>query len=187
MSIEQTDQLIRLILNSLLLVVACVAVVHGLLMRQAAFANRLRIAQQEYLELLDGTRPFKNDRLMQLKGQLRQLRQRYRIAHASLLTAHYALLVCMTSTVVIAFRMLFSPNWLIHTALILFVLGAAILLCSIGLTLVDVYATNRSLSEEIHWVLSLGMMEASFGSVLPQRKRSPLRHRTARRLNRTAN
>lgn len=185
MSIEQTDQLIRLILNSLLLVVICVGVVNGLLMRQTAFANRLRGMQKEYLELL-GTGLLQTDRLMQLKVQLRQLRQHYRTAYASLLAAQYALLLCMASTVVIAFRMLFPANWLIHTALILFVLGSVILLSSIGLTLLDVYAANRSLGEEIQWVLSLETPEANWGRVMPQR-RSRTHHRQTRRLNRTAN
>jgi hypothetical protein len=183
MSIEQTDQLIRLILNSLLLVVACVAVVNGLLMRQAAFTHRLRTTQQEYLELLNGTKPFNADRLMQLKVQLRQLRQHYRIAHTSLLTSHYALLLCMASTVIIAFRMLFSANWLIDMALILFVFGTVVLLCGVALTLLDVYATNRSLTEELHWLLSLGTVEVS--SVSKSRSRAP--RQVVRRMRRTAN
>ncbi|WP_416675664.1 DUF2721 domain-containing protein [Egbenema bharatensis] len=199
MSIEQTDQLIRLVLNSLLLVLICVAVVNGLLMRQTAFANRLRQTQKEYLELLDGGL-FRNDRRMQLKGQLRQLRYHYRVAHASLLTAHYALLLCMTSTVVVAFRMLLPSNWLIYAALVLFVLGTIVLLFSIGLTLLDVYATNHSLGEEITWILRLGAIETGSSRISakptsPQNGSLPLaghrpsrqRQRVHRQLNRTAN
>jgi hypothetical protein len=200
MSIEQTDQLIRLVLNSLLLVLICIAVVNGLLMRQTAFANRLRLTQKEYLELLGGAGLFRTDRLMQLKVQLRQLRYHYRVAHASLLTAHYALLLCMSSTVIVACRMLLPSNWLIHTALVLFVLGTIVLLFSIGLTLLDVYATNHSLGEEITWILRLGAIETGSsrisakptspqnGSLSPTGHRSSRqRQRVHRQLNRTAN
>lgn len=156
MSVEQTDQLIRLILNSLLLVVACVIVLSGSLMRHSAVVNQLRSAQREYFELLEGAGAFRTDRLMQLKFQVRQLRQRYWMAHVSTLTAHYALLFCIASALVIAFRTLINSNWLIHAALVLFVLGMGILLISIGVMLLDFYSSKRSIWDEINWLLNLG-------------------------------
>lgn len=187
MSVEQTDQLIRLILNSLLLVVACVIVLSGSLMRHSAVVNQLRSAQREYFELLEGAGAFRTDRLMQLKFQVRQLRQRYWLAHVSTLAAHYALLFCIASALVVAFRTLIHSNWLIQAALVLFVVGMGILLMSIGFMLLDFYSSKRSLWDEMNWLLNLGTpRQKPPGATQPgvtQRSRRSKSPAVAQRLN----
>lgn len=157
MSIAQTDQLLHLILNSLLLVTACVIVLSGMLIRHNVLTQQLRSIQREYSELIEGAGRFNNARFAQLKMQLRQLRHRYRVTHFTVLTAHYALLFCVASTLVVALRTLINANWLITVALVLFVLGVTILLLSIGLTLMDIYQAKYSLWQEIHEALRLGI------------------------------
>jgi hypothetical protein len=161
MSVEQTDQLIRLILNSTLLMIACAIVLSAVLMRHSSTLHRLQGVQQEYLELLKAADLSRRDRLMQLKAQLRHLRQHYQIAHVSVLMAQGALLFCIASTLVIAFRTLIQSNWLIQGALVLFMAGTAFLLVSVAAMLFDFRTTNHSLWEEINWTLSLG---ASLGT-----------------------
>ena len=174
MSVEQTEQLIQLILNSLLLVTICVIVLSSLLMRHTSIVNRLQTVQQDYFKLLEGAEVFRGDRLKHLKHQIRSLRRHYRLTHISILAAHYALLCCIASTLVVAFRAFIYANWLIQLALVLFVAGVAILMVSIGLALFDLYSTNHSVREEINWVLSLGMADRKAIPVPPQR-RSPHR------------
>ncbi|NJR59522.1 MAG: DUF2721 domain-containing protein [Cyanobacteria bacterium CRU_2_1] len=181
MSIEQTDQLIRLILNSVLLVTTCAIVFSALIMRHTAIVNRLRSIQKEYFELfgnLEGHRRVQrvlplDGRLIQLKIQLRRLRQHYRIAHYSVLAAHSALLFCITSTLVISLRTLLNLNLLIHVALVLFVFGVTALLISIGLTLLDYYTCHHSLWDEINWALSLSLSETA-SSKLDSSTRRPV-------------
>jgi hypothetical protein len=149
MSIEQTDQLIRLILNSVLLVIACVVVTGGLMIRHTAITNRLHATQRDYHQLLMASSMANRDRLHQLSLQIRQLRQHYRATHYSVVAAHYALLFCVGSTLVMACRALINLNQLINIALILFVVGIGVLLISVGLTLLDFYAAHRALWDDV--------------------------------------
>jgi hypothetical protein len=161
MSVEQTDQLIRLILNSILIVIACAIVFNSFLMRHAAILNRMRAVQQDYVDLLRTT-----------ETHLRHLRHSYRMAHASVLLAQAALLFCVASTVVIAFRTFIPANWLIQMALLLFIGGVALLLVSVAVMLHDIRTANTSLWEELNWTLSLSSNSAKPGSAL-SRSRVP--------------
>ncbi|WAL60600.1 DUF2721 domain-containing protein [Thermocoleostomius sinensis] len=170
MSVEQTDQLIRLILNSTLLMTACTILLSAVLMRHSSMLHRLQGVQRNYLELLRAADLSRHDRLIPLKVQLRHLRQHYQIAHVSVLMAQSALLLCIGSTLVIACRTLIQSNWLIQGALILFVAGTTFLLVSVAAMLFDFRTTNHSLWEEINWTLSLG---SSLGSSLSSTDSSP--------------
>ncbi|NJN59144.1 MAG: hypothetical protein HC879_17430, partial [Leptolyngbyaceae cyanobacterium SL_5_9] len=97
MSLEQTNQLIQLVLNSALMMAACVVLLGGLLVRHTATHRQLRSLNQEYSELMVGSVLLKGDRLLQVKHQLRQLRQQYQDAFRSILVIHYALLTFVLS------------------------------------------------------------------------------------------
>lgn len=155
MSVEQTTQLIQLILNSVMMITACVVVLVGLMVRHVSISDRLQAMNREYFELLNGSSPLKNERLAQLKRQLRQVRQRCRTAQNGVLAVHYALLLFITSTFVLTLRTVVSWGWLIPGSLLLFMLGVGMLLLSMMLTLIDFQASDRSLWEEMKWVLSL--------------------------------
>lgn len=172
MNVEQTGQLIQLILNSLLLVTTCVIVLSSLLMRYSSIVHRFRAAQQEYFKLLQGAEQFRGDRLKQLHSQLRALRQHYRLTHLSVLIAHYALLFCVASTLVMAFRAFIPVDGLIHLALALFVIGITILMISIGVTLFDLYRANQSVWQEMNWALSLGKAQPVVLSGAPMKRAS---------------
>lgn len=172
MSVEQTDQLIRLILNSILIVIACAIIFNSFLMRHAAILNRMRAVQQDYVELLRMTELSQSDRLMQLKTHLHHLRHSYRMAHASVLFAQAALLLCVASTVVIAFRTFIPANSLIQMALLLFIGGVALLLVSVAVMLHDIRTANTSLWEELNWTLSLSSNSSKLGPAL-SRSRAP--------------
>ncbi|GAB4384794.1 MAG: hypothetical protein Kow00121_48780 [Elainellaceae cyanobacterium] len=177
MSIAQTDQLIRLILNSLLLVVICTIALQGLLNRHGLIVQQLRVAQREFSELsepLDHSGIFKQNRYVQHKQHLRQLRQQYRTTYFSLLVAQAALLVCLTSTLMLAFRTLINFDWLIHASLVLFLVGVIGLLSSAGLVLIHFYTANYSLWEELHPMLSAN-------SAVKQLRSTNLNQRRSRR------
>jgi len=84
-----------------------------------------------------------------VKKALRQLQHRYTMLHFSLLAAHYALLFAVASTFVLALRTLVNLEPLIAIALTLFVLSMATLLLAIGLTLIDLHHSERSLWAEV--------------------------------------
>ncbi len=156
MSVEQTQQLIQLILNSVLMLTVCVIVLGGLSLRHNALSCQLQSLNQEYFALLKATGLLRGDRPLQIRGQLRQLRQRYRTVHYSIVIIHYALICFVVSTLMLILRTLLHSVFLIHASLVLSMMGLAILLLGMGLALIDFHAAKRSLWEEMNWVLKWG-------------------------------
>lgn len=180
MNVEQTSQLIQLVFNSVVMVVACVMVVNGQSLRHVAIVNRLRALQQAYFELAKAERLSSNlsegreTRLLQLRTQLRQLRQHYRQTHYEVLVAHYALLFCGASTFSVTLRTLLDANWLINAALILFSIGVGLLLVSVGLTLLNLHRSHGSIRQEMGWVLHPATGQAATAKpAAVSRQRSP--------------
>ncbi|NET38607.1 MAG: DUF2721 domain-containing protein [Cyanothece sp. SIO1E1] len=155
MTIEQTTQLIQLILNSVVMVTACLIVLGGLLVRYSAIKNQLQIIHWESFELLSDPNTLKNVRLVQLKQQLRRLRQSHRVTHNSVLLILYALLFFVTSTLVLSLRTMLDFVWLIPASLFFFILGLGSLLLALVLALADFHASDRSVWEEMKWILNL--------------------------------
>jgi hypothetical protein len=164
MTVEQTSQLIQLILNSVLMVIACVVLLGALLVRHTAIYNRIRMMNHEYFQLFDTAVMFRGDRLLHLKQQLQQLRQQHYTNYSSLLATYSALLVLALSTLTLSLRALFNWPWLIVGSLICFAIGVAIWLIGVGLALIEFYTARRSLLEEISWVLNLGSSGGHSGS-----------------------
>ncbi|HEY9639373.1 MAG TPA: DUF2721 domain-containing protein [Coleofasciculaceae cyanobacterium] len=182
---EQTSQLIQLILNAVLMVMVCLLVLNGAMTRHRAVVERLRALQEASQEAsvswLDsdlntgdrtGTHPQPHpQRFKQLKAQFPLLRRHYNLTHTSVVTALWALLCCLGSAFIMSCRTLMNWNSLISVALVLFTAGLAILLVSLGLTLLDVYGTQRSLRQEL-----LGLLQVPIVSAPHSRGRSkPLR------------
>jgi len=185
MSLEQTSQLIQLVLNSALMVAACVVILGGLLARHTATHRHLRSLSQEYSELMSGSALLRGDRLLQVKHQLRQLRQQYQDAYRSILVIHYALLTFVLSGLTVALRTIANADWLIPAALVLFIVGLVILLLGLALALADLHAAKRSLWDEIQWALNLGNLgETPLLGAKPEmkEKRSPLPKKPTRKL-----
>lgn len=163
MSVEQTTQLIQLILNSVLLTVACVLVLGRVGVRQTALEDRMKTATRQLASILDlvgspdsGGKLPPHIRLGQAKKSLRQLQRHYQINHYSHLVAYYAFLLAILSTFTLALRTLLNADWLISIALGLFVISISGLALSIGLTLIDLHYSRISLWEEMEGMLELG-------------------------------
>ncbi|MEX0269859.1 DUF2721 domain-containing protein [Leptolyngbyaceae cyanobacterium UHCC 1019] len=139
MSVEQTTQLIQLILNSVLMSVACAVVLCGLTERHAAIGDRLEDIQPE--DRLNTTLDIIRNHPIR-RRQLRRLQQRYSISRYSVLTAYYALLFSGLSCFALALRGILDWNWLISVALGVFVFGIAALLVAIGLTLIEIHLSD---------------------------------------------
>jgi hypothetical protein len=152
MSIEQTDQLIQLILNSVVMVVACTFLLGGLLRRHNGVGDRLQQIQHQYFDALGSGVESRTGQMTHLKKQLHRLRHRYRCTHYSVLSVHYALLFLTGSTFLMALRTVFETDMLIKVALALFIFGVAVLLLAIGLTLHDLQFSDRSLWREMRLV-----------------------------------
>lgn len=157
MSIEQTSQLLQLILNSVLLLLGCILLLNWLGLRQAAIEEQQNRFMHQGAELLEsdraggsrGSSALAENRWLQIRKYLRQLQQRYQILQASLLAAHSALVLAIGSTLTLALRTLLNLDWLIPLSLSLFVVAVVVLLGSVLLVLVELYQTDRSLGLEL--------------------------------------
>lgn len=165
MSVEQTTQLIQLILNSVLMSVACAFILSGLTTRHGTISSQLlaiqRVDQSLPLEhwQSDLSANAGRGRITYLRHQLRRLRYRYQITRYSVLSAYYALSLSIFSCLILVLRGMVEWNGLIPIALGAFVLAVATLLVSVGLTLIDWHLSDRPLLEETHKLLSFGMDE----------------------------
>jgi hypothetical protein len=161
MSVEQTTQLIQLILNSILMSVACALVLSGLTVRHAAIGDRLG-----ELSRLDTTpdreRDFVRSQPILARKQLRRWQTRHLLSRYSVLVAYYALFFSGLSCFTLALRGILDWNWLISVALAVFVFGIAALLVAVGLTLMEIHLSdsiayeNRPLRDEASNLWRLG-------------------------------
>lgn len=133
MSVDQTSQLIQLMLNSVLMMALCGSLAIGLIIRQRAIVSQLRLLKPLYEDAATGLRLFPPERFLQLKAQLRLLRRHYRLIRLACWSANSALVLCAGSTLLLALRTLVLLNRLIPLSLLLFTSGAALLLLGIVL------------------------------------------------------
>jgi len=135
MSIDDPTQLIQLILNSVLMLLACAFVLGGLLLRRSVIENRLQITNVEYFQILD--RFDQSNRSLMLQKQIRHLQQRVKSANNGILVMYYALALFVSSTFTLSIRTVLNAEWLVTGSMALFVAGTAILLFSVAIVLVD--------------------------------------------------
>ena len=166
MSVEQTTQLIQLILNSVLMTFACILLLNRVSLRQTALEETLQVASRQCLDLLEASDmrgKARNDskgadrgtnRILQAKKSLRQLQYRYQVVRYGVLANAYALLCAIASTFALALRTLIDLEWLVPISLGLFMFGVTLLLLGVILVLVDLHTADRSLWDEISNLLS---------------------------------
>ena len=162
MSVEQTTQLIQLILNSMLMIVACALLLSRITTRQTLLEESLQAANRQCLELLglSGERwseghgaDRSTSRALQAKKHLRQLQHRYKVVRYSVLANAYALMCAIASTLSLSLRALINLEWLVPIALGLFVFGVTLLLLGVGLMLLDLHTADRTLWDDVTTLL----------------------------------
>lgn len=158
MSVEQTTQLIQLILNSLLMTLACALLLSRISFRQTALEEGLQAARQCIERLGLGSEGTGGDRytgrVLQAKKHLRQLQHRYKVVRYSVLANAYALMCAIASTLILALRTLINLEWLVPISLGLFVFGVTLLLLGVGLMLLDLHTADRALWDEVTSLLT---------------------------------
>jgi hypothetical protein len=149
MSIEETSQLIQLILNSVLMVLTCAFVLGGLLVRRSILENRLQIASIEYFQAMHRFGETPPPQLRMLKNQLRYAQQQVKPSQNGILTLYYATILFVLSTFALAIRMAISADWLISLSIALFVAGIVILLLSLAIVLLEFHRADRPFLQEV--------------------------------------
>lgn len=150
MGVEQTTQLIQLILNSVLISVVCALTLAGVMARHGAVGSQLQALTRHQAELWD---QGWDEQALGVRKALRSLQQRYQVSRYSLLAMHYAFTLALLSTFMLALRTIVIGDWLIPLAMGCFVLGVAVLLLGFGLLLIDLHLSDRPLLEESRTLL----------------------------------
>lgn len=179
MSVEQTTQLIQLILNSVLMIVACAFVLGGLLLRRSALENRLQTTSLEYYQVLHLAYESQSGRLLRLKKQLRHLQQQIQSSRNGITAVYYALMFFVGSTFALSMRTAIDALWLISIAMTLFIAGVGVLLLSVAIILLGLHQSDReALLEHRPWQETLAFPKS--GVTRSQKESQVRRVRSAR-------
>lgn len=163
MSIEQTNQLILLILNSVLMMLLSAGLLCGAWLRQDMLLQQMRRAKSRYQRLtrssgkLDTTstliqaeslkaKSLKTDiktNIKRLRNHCQQLKHQYQWSHAGMLVLHAALIVFGLSLLSLSLRSLFDIDRLIVISLVLFTLGSVGLIAGSSCTLMTLSKGDR--------------------------------------------
>lgn len=149
MTVQQTSQLIQLILNSVLMVNASAIVLAILMLRYGMVHNQLRSLNQTYIAELEQEDSWWSKHLLRVNRQLRLLQQRYRSTVTSVFIVQSAVVTFATSTLLLTLRTILSIDWLITGSLWLFIIGIVVLLAGVAIAFLDIYHTGRLLREDI--------------------------------------
>lgn len=151
MSIEQTNQLILLILNSALMMLLSAGLLGGAWLRQNTLLQQLHRVKLRYQKLTrspqvdftsDLTKSGIKADLKRIRDHRLQLNRQYRWSHVGMLMLHAALIVFGVSLLSLSLRSLFDIDSLIVLSLILFTLGSIGLLAGSGCILIDLAQGN---------------------------------------------
>jgi hypothetical protein len=156
MSVEQTSQLIQLILNALLLSLVTTGMVVVTSARSQAVTSHLQGIQEALLS--DGRLTYPH--LAYLSQKRRSLRRRYQVERLGQLAAHYSFLLSVSSALVVSMRSLVNWDMLIPVSLICFVL-------SLGLLLSSVFCVLLALHQSSTLVVSITPVAGKGRSLLP--------------------
>lgn len=167
MTVEEITRAIQLILAPVVMITSCAILVGGMLTHYAAINDRLRSLARERLTLLQGTEgtlsvvsvagdAFKTERLLEIDKQLPSLLRRHMLVHHGVVATYGAIAVFVVSMFVIAFAVASQSASLATAALVLFLIGTAVLLAGLVFIVVEVRSSNDAVQYEVRRVMSLG-------------------------------
>lgn len=138
MTVEQTTQLIQLILNSALMMAIALVWWGVVWLRHSAVVAQLQ-GHQRRTACFIAAGSLDAEQLAYLKHQRIYLQARFRLTRHGVLVMHGVLVALVGSLFGLSLRTLFGSNWLIPLSLVLFVVGIGGLLLSVLLTLMEFY------------------------------------------------
>lgn len=153
MTIEAVTRTIGLIIAPVVMITACGLILNGLLTRYASIDDRLRLLNQERLNLLEldlSQNRFKADRLHELDHILPDLLRHHHLVHDVLVLVYLAILVFMLDMLVIALAISTPINWLSQFVVIVFLSGIGILFWGMVLIAHELRTSHHSIQFEVH-------------------------------------
>jgi len=165
MNVEQSSQLIMLILNSVLMMFLSAALLGGAWLRQHSLAQQLVQSRAYYQpnptdgKNSAGSKPLQSD-LRRLRRDRLRLTHQHLWSRLATLILNAVLLIFGVSLFALALRSLLTFDSLISLSLILFTLGSAGLLAGTGCLLIDV-AQGDSRTDSITQLIGSAIAQIS--------------------------
>ncbi len=162
MSLEMIARTIQFILAPAVVVNACAVLMGGLLAHYATINDRLHALNRERLERLNLAHDHEPDaltieRLREIDAQVPSLVRRHRLVRDAALAVYGAILTFVLSMFVIAVAIVTEASWVSSAALIVFLVGALLLVVGVLFVTLELWASHVAIEYEVARVSSLGL------------------------------
>jgi hypothetical protein len=159
-NIDTLARTIQFILAPVVMISSCAVLLNGMLARYASVNERLRTMDRERFELLVRNAALRGaevtleaalvgERLDEIDTQLPILLRRHRLLRDGLLSLYGATMTFVVAMFAIATVVIANADSVDYGALILFLIGNALLLLSVALIVVEVRISHRAVSYEV--------------------------------------
>jgi Protein of unknown function (DUF2721) len=157
MNAETVARTIQLIIAPTVLLSVCTLVQNGILGRYTAIGDRMRKIDQDRLQLLENVSALDRvERLRLLERQIPIFVRRHTLLQEAALTVYVAILVLLICMFAIALCVVFDSNWLAILALVLFLVGAAILVIGVSFTAIEIRISHQAICYEMRRITDWG-------------------------------
>jgi Protein of unknown function (DUF2721) len=152
MNAADVAQTIQLIIAPVVLITACALIQNANLMRYAAVGQYMRSLALERLQVLRSNKTtdlFYLERLQEIDRQIPLLTHRHRLLQKIVLMVYSAVSIFLINMFAIALTVAIGSDAASTFALLLFLLGTAVLLASVCLTSWEVRMSHRAICYEV--------------------------------------
>jgi hypothetical protein len=151
MTIETATRTIQFVLAPVIMVTACSLLLNGILTRYTTRSNRIRLMTRERLDLVFGIHKgdLAAERLTEIDLQLPLMKRQLNLAHKSIVAIYTADAVFILDMFIIALSLVPGARYAPVAAVVLFLVGVAIVLVGITLTALEVSTSKEAILLEM--------------------------------------
>ncbi len=151
-------QIIQMVIVPTVMISACTLIQSVVLNRYSQIGTRLRALSREradFLATADMPVEICEEAMMIVDRQLLELAKRHRLIQTTALLLYSAMLLFLSSMMMIALAKLIDLLEIAFVALLLFLAGTAVLLLSVLVAGFEIRMSHQSIHAEMRWVMSL--------------------------------
>jgi Protein of unknown function (DUF2721) len=162
MNLEMIARTMQFILAPAVMINACAVIITGLLGHYAVInarlrdMNRERLAQLRLTDQQATTDAFTLERLGEIDAQLPELLHRHRLIRDAVLFVYGGVFFFVTSMLVIAVANALNLTWVSVAALIVFLVGTALVLAGVFTVALEIRRSHLAVEFEVNRVSSFG-------------------------------
>lgn len=168
MSAQTVAQTIQLILAPVVMITACAFITNGLMSRFTRINDRMRMLARERFDLLRTATQdvharddlFFQQRLSETDNQLPRLLQRHQLLRNALLLLYCAMATFIVDMFVIGTSALFNLELFASIALVIFLVGVALVFATVLLEILEVIRSHHGLNDEVQKISELALPDS---------------------------